>query len=246
MFDPYKGLVPIFLETDIPRSFRQIGSAVFVRVRGIRFLFTAAHVLDELERGQLLVPTSNGIEPIEGYYAFKDLLPEETREEDQVDMGYYKLSNHFADRISEIFTPIDMSNIQLIRHVNELSICSVSGYPASKAKKKGNEFSSEVYSYTGVVVGPDIYEKHQLNPEFEIVIGFTQKTAVNVEGQPFPTPSLKGLSGGGIFAWPNEFDGFPPWSERKLVGIMHSYKKRDNLIVGTNMIAYLAGITKHV
>jgi hypothetical protein len=95
-FDPYDSLVPVFLETEIPRRIRQVGTAIFRELWGEPFLITAAHVTDELRNGVLLVPTVQGLSPIDGYMAHIDLPPEVSRLEDDVDIAYYRLSTELA------------------------------------------------------------------------------------------------------------------------------------------------------
>lgn len=51
--DPYDALVPMFLNTDLPKRLCQIGSAIFVELHSEPFLFTAAHVTDNLRNDEL-------------------------------------------------------------------------------------------------------------------------------------------------------------------------------------------------
>lgn len=91
-FDPYDSLVPVFLKTEIPKRVHQIGTAIFRELWGEPFLFTAAHVTDKIKNGMLLVPTAEGLSPIDGYMAHIDLPPEVSRLDDSVDIAYYRLS----------------------------------------------------------------------------------------------------------------------------------------------------------
>jgi hypothetical protein len=136
-FDPYDSLVPVFLETEIPRRIRQVGTAIFRELWGEPFLITAAHVTDELRNGVLLVPTVQGLSPIDGYMAHIDLPPEVSRLEDDVDIAYYRLSTEFAAQLSYHFKPLPQGGGEVIRSALELTVCSASGYPASKGKKNG-------------------------------------------------------------------------------------------------------------
>lgn len=58
----------------------------------------------------------------------------------------------------------------------------------------------------------------------------------------FPTPSLKGSSGGGIFAWPPGAELSDDWSLPRLVGVVHSFKEKEGLIIGTTLVPVLAAI----
>lgn len=243
-FDPYDSLVPVFLKTEIPKRVHQIGTAIFRELWGEPFLFTAAHVTDELKNGTLLVPTADGLSPIDGYMAHIDLPPEISRLDDSVDIAYYRLSTEFAAQLLSQFKPLPQGRGEVIRSAHELTVCSASGYPASKGKKNGNTFSSEIYSFRGVVAQQDTYDQFNLSPEQSIIIHFHKKRAVRPGTMDaFPTPSLKGTSGGGIFAWPPGSELSDDWSLPRLVGIIHTFKEREGLIIGTTLLPVLAAVT---
>lgn len=243
-FDPYDSLVPVFLSIEIPKRVLQIGTAIFRELQGEPFLLTAAHVTDELKNGTLLVPIEAGLSPIEGYMAHIDLPPEVSRLNDNVDIAYYRLSTQFAVQLSYHFKPLPQGCGEVIRSARELTVCSASGYPASKGKKNGGTYSSEIYSFRGVIAQQETYDRLDLSPEQAIIIHFHKKRAVHPETRgAFPTPSLKGSSGGGIFAWPRGSETSNDWSLPRLVGIIHTFKEREGLIIGTTLLPVLAAIT---
>ena len=127
-FDPYDSLVPVFIETEIPKRVHQMGTAIFREMWGEPVLITAAHVTDELKNGVLLVPTVQGLSPIDGYMAYIDLPPEVSRLEDNVDIAYYRLSSEFAAQLSYHFKPLPQGRGEVIQSALELTVCSASGY----------------------------------------------------------------------------------------------------------------------
>lgn len=242
-FDPYDSLVPVYLNTDLPKRFQQIGTAVFWELHGEPFLLTAAHVTDEMGCGELQVPTKSGFSPIEGYVGFIDLPPELHRHQDSVDIAYYRLTSRFASELSSFFMPLPQERSQLITSALELTVCSASGYPASKSKKNGNECSSDIFSFRGVVAQQKTYDDFGLSPNKNIIIHFDKKIAVYPETlEAFPTPGLRGISGGGIFAWPKGSELSNDWSLPILVGIVHTYKEREGLIIGTTFLPVVTAI----
>jgi hypothetical protein len=242
--DPYDALVPIFLKTDLPQRLRQMGTAIFVELHGEPFLYTAAHVTDDRKHGNLLVPIHDELWPIDGYVAYIDLPPEISRSEDDIDIAYYRLSSDFASALCHHFRPLPQTRCELILNAMELSVCSASGYPASKAKKSAEgTLSSEVFSFRGVAASEDIYKKLNLSPKSNIVISFNKKRAVNPDTfEKSPTPSLKGVSGGGIFAWPKGEEISSDWSRPKLVGLVHTFKEKEGLIIGTTLLPVITAI----
>lgn len=241
-FDPYDCLVPIFIETEIPQRTEQFATAVFVQNDMGYFLYTAAHVTDDIENGTFLVPTGGHLQELDGYFAYIDLLPENERKDDHIDIAYFKLSNAMASKLFHNYKPAKAGqHTKLIKSAFELTVCSVAGYPASKGKKRGDVFSSEVYSFTGIRAGQDVYDAYELDPVLNIIMHFNQENVVNLKnGDKFTPPSMNGVSGGGIFAWPVPVSEIPDWSERKLVGIFHTYKKREKLIIGTTLLPLLS------
>jgi hypothetical protein len=243
-FDPYDALVPIFHSSESPRRLQQIGSAVFLHIDCEPFLLTAAHVTDALNAGDLLVPTEHGLAPIDGYMAYIDLPPQVTRSTDYIDIAYYRLTTAFADSLSHQFTGLPQSRRLLLESAHDLTVCSASGYPVSKSKKVGTTLSSEIFSFRGVVAEPDTYHHLGLSPESSIVIHFNKQFAINPETlKPFPTPGLRGISGGGLLAWPHGAEISDDWSLPSLVGIVHTFKEREGLIIGTTFLPILAAIT---
>ena len=55
-------------------------------------------------------------------------------------------------------------------------------------------------------------------------------------------PHPKGISGGAIFSWPKDIQTRQKEPEFHLVGIGHTYKETENLLIGTRINAYLASI----
>ena len=222
----------------------QFATAVFVEILDQPFLLTAAHVTDKSKLGQLVVPTGDGFETIDGYMAYIDLPPEVHRSEDTTDIAYYRLSTEFANCLAQLFRVMPRERRQLIKSAHEFSMYTASGYPASKAKRTGDQRSSEVFSFRGSVAGTDIYERLDLSPDSSIVIHFQRKQAVDTtEFEPTSTPGLNGISGGPIFAWPRGMELLTDWSLPKMVGLVHTYKEREGLIIGTTMSPVLAAIT---
>jgi hypothetical protein len=243
-FDPYDSLVPVFLKTEIPQRLRQMGTAIFVELHGEPFLYTAAHVTDDRKHGELLVPIHDGLWPIEGYVAYIDQPPEIPRSKDDIDIAYYRLSSGFAAALCHHFQPLPQSRCELIMTAMELAVCSAAGYPASKGRKSAEgTLSSEVFSFRGVAACEDVYEKLGLSPEMNIVINFSKKRAIHPDTfEKFPTPSLKGVSGGGIFAWPKGEETSSDWSLPKLVGLAHTFKEKEGLIIGTPLLPIITAI----
>jgi hypothetical protein len=242
-YDPYDSLVPVFIRTQSNHRPKQFATAVFFELHGEPFLLTAAHVTDERTNGELLVPTGAGFVPIEGYMSYIDVLPEERRGNDQIDIAYFRLSTHFANELAREFRVLPQARSQLLQSAHEFSVYSASGYPASKAKRRDELHYSEVFSFRGNVASQSVYEALGLAPDMSIVLHFHRKQALDHETfELTSTPGLSGISGGAIFAWPRGQEFSQDWSLPKLVGVVHSFKEKEGLIIGTTFLPIVAAI----
>src|SRR6185503_14811037 len=155
-----------------------------------------------------------------------------------------RLSLRFADQLCHHFIPMPANRREIVQTALELGVCSASGYPITKAKKNGSVRSSEVFSFRGVAASEEMYKKLSLSPTMNIVIRFHKDRAVRPEdGKRFPTPSLRGISGGAIFAWPHGAELSSDWSLPRLVGLVHSYREREGLVIGTTLLPILTAIS---
>ncbi len=111
--DPQNAVVPIFAKHKYTDKLEQVGTGIFIDFLSQPFLFTAAHVTDELEQTKLMVPVYGGIDPIEGYVAHINLLPEMSRNDDNIDIAYYRLSTKFAQLMCVYFKPLPQSRCLL-------------------------------------------------------------------------------------------------------------------------------------
>ncbi|MEN5198680.1 hypothetical protein ABE525_05600 [Pseudomonas wadenswilerensis] len=241
--DPHDSLVPIFVEQLSSGKIEQVGTGIFIEFQGAPFLFTAAHVTDIAKYGSLMAPTKNGISKIDGYMAYVDLPPECKRDEDSVDIAYFRLDSNFARNLTAHFKPLHQARCEILHDVTDPGIYSVCGYPASKARQKDDIFSSELASYRGLSAEAEIYSELELSTESSIIISFRKKNAISpLDGKKMNPLSPRGVSGGGIFLWPPGHELSNDWSLTRLVGIFHTYKERKSLMIGTNLISIVMAI----
>lgn len=240
--DPSQALVPLFAEDPIKEGLQPVGSGVFVQFMQQPFLLTAAHVADTSGIGELLAPGFGGIEPIEGYVGQVACLPGQLRDDDRIDVAYYRLSKYSSRSLCTNFKPLPQSKLRLNEKLSPLSACSIYGYPASKTRRLGNRYSSELASYRGLVAPKSDYEQLGLESESSIVVRFSKKRAFDSVTFEKTNPiSPRGISGGGIFCWPRGSEFSHDWTLTSLIGIFHSYHTDIGLMVGTPLL-YVAGL----
>ena len=249
-FDSHDSVMPIFRQKSDRNTPEQFGSAVVVEWHGHTFLLTAAHVTDEL-RGEfeVLLPVAGGaLETLRGDFRFIDVLPEQSRSEDAIDVAYVRLTPDLAPQVAQAFTPVPAAAIDFLPAKywsNEYPcICSATGYPTSKARLENGAHSIDIWSYAGTLITDDAtYDRLGFSKELNILLRYDRTKTINLnhaEPRIASAPNLKGVSGGGIFLWPDfpdDVDSFPPVFGRKLVGIVHSYLPHENLIVGSSLLS---------
>jgi hypothetical protein len=71
---------------------------------------------------------------------------------------------------------------------------------------------------------------------------FSRKSYCTRDGMQKMSPHPKGISGGAIYSWPKDIQTRKKDFDFHLVGIGHTYKEKDNLLVGTRINPYLASI----
>lgn len=240
--DPDDALVPLFAKAAHNGTLQHVGTGIFIEFMGEPFLFTAAHVTDALNDVELLVPGYGGMHPIEGYVGHVDLLPEQSRASDQIDVAYYRLSTLCSRSLCTHFRPLPHSRCRLVTNALELGVCSVFGYPASKLKKIGDVYSSETSAYRGVAALQSDYDVEGLSPESSIIVRFHKKRAVDRAMKRINPIGARGVSGGGIFAWPDGHELSEDWSLPALVGIFHTYNESKGLMIGTPLLFVAAAV----
>jgi len=126
---------PIFVryENDIVE---QIGSGVLLRIKDKMFLLTAAHVSDWSEKGDLCIPTKNGIQAIAGYFASILSPMGLRRSKDKIDMFYFQLDNSLVKNMHEDFKPLHRNECWLTDNTLPDDLYTFSGFPLNKSKKK--------------------------------------------------------------------------------------------------------------
>ena len=236
----FDSLCPLFLNHKYKNQMEQIGTGVIISISQTYFLLTAAHIIDKTEYGDLFVPCNKILEPVEGLYSCLKIPEDRTRDDDKIDIGYIKLKNQFAERLHKSINPLSSEDIYFIDDATESVIYTFAGYPLSKSKVSQQRAQSKPFYYSGLSVEKGLYLNYGYNPLKNIIVHFRRDMSVTQEGDTTFPPFPRGISGGGIFVWPEDFMGqiIPP--NRKLIGIAHTYK--DNLLIGTNIREFFKAI----
>ena len=240
MRDQLESIIPVFLDVEGER-FCQVASGVLIEFRGENFILTAGHVIDHLERGDLMVPCSNNkIVSIDGVCAY--IKPVKGRSEDFLDYGYFKLDKSFAIEMKKSFYAISEEEFGIKEFYSENEKISFGGFPHRKSNVAGGIASANDYIYGAYNANAGEYEKLNFPADANIVAKFNRKKTINpYTGQVQIAPLPHGISGGGVFVWPEVLKELIP-SNRRLIGIGHTYKERGGYFIGTRLEIILRAI----
>lgn len=239
-------ILPIFYNDKHSSILEHIGSCVLLQIGEEVFLLTAAHVTDRSVTGILLIPTIDGIAPIRGY--LYDYLPSKyhTRDQDTEDIAYYRLDSNFLDQLDPSYPPIGLNDLLLSDHLEDGDYFTFAGYPWRKTKSSNGLHESEIVTYTGHALSKEQYEKFNYDRIIHIVIRMRKRKTYSTLYQSHQTaPHPQGISGGAVLSWPRSFYDRHFQPDLKLAGICHSFRRQDNLLVSTRIIAYLLLILRN-
>ena len=243
IMDQLNSVCPIFIKKESLR-FSQFGSGVLIDFRGQVFLLTAAHVIDELANGAaLLIPhRNNEIRELEGSYAYWKARGD--RSSDIHDYGYFKLDEEFALGLRELFYFVNEHEFGIKEAYEPFDLFTFAGFPFRKSNVSGRTASTEFFAYNSTHASPSVYEKIGCSLGANIVSRFNRKQGYNPHAKLMQLPVLPhGICGGGVFVWPSTFAKLPP-SDRRLVGVGHTFKK-EGLFIATRLEIFLNAILRN-
>jgi hypothetical protein len=238
--------LPLFRRSRHDHAPEQFASAVVVEFFGALYLLTAAHVTDELYRDtEVLLPVGGGqLLPLLGEFRHIDIGPDQRRSEDTLDVAYIRLPPDLVAGVRGAWVPVPKGGTESLPFEHwpgaKSRICSATGYPVSKARRTDGAHQIDIWSYGGMLVtDAETYDRLGYTTALNILLRYDVTKALYLE-QSGPvvrrSPNLRGVSGGGIFLWPDITGPTVPVLGRKLVGIVHSYLPHENLIVGSNLL----------
>ncbi|MCB0732212.1 MAG: hypothetical protein KDC88_14395 [Ignavibacteriae bacterium] len=241
MKDQFDSICPIFFQHKDFGKTIQIGSGILFKIGNYSFLLTVSHIIDFLEKGDLLVPCKDRIDSIEGAYSFLAIKKGLTRNDDREEMTYFKLTDEFANRLHDDFVFLEPEDI-IINDVFDFNFYTFSGYPYRKSRSKNHKISTEMFNYTGFIVSAELYSALNYDPKIHIVVKYRRTMSVNPKGERITPPLPHGISGGGVFAWPNDYKNSLIPENRQIIGVGHTYLEKEDLFIGTKIIAFVQAI----
>jgi len=178
-----------------------IGSAVMLAIGPIRFLVSAAHVLNERSHHNLYFPTESELVPLRGDFTRIFSTAARTEEDDHVDLAVVRLSGDpwtsLDDKHFTQWLELDHAGHFLMDYAFALL-----GYPLTKQRDPvhGPFLVAQAYRLIALECGQRVYDQERFDPNVHLLVGFDKRKTWSVDGQE-TAPHLYGVSGGGLWSF---------------------------------------------
>ena len=218
-------VAPLYSEG--PRHPVLFGTGVLVRAGEIVFLVTAAHVVDQVERGPHYFGAGNMLLPLPTVRMTCPLPPSGSREDDEVDVGYWILDPEQISRLTSADT-LHPGDLELTEPTTppEQNQFYLSGFPASRQPRAFKDQSWEVKDFGFITDERSLndYAAVARDRQKHIFVDF-DKSDVYRAGERVDGPNLEGVSGGALWHVRGEVGVSP--QQPLLAGIVTTWRKRD-------------------
>jgi len=237
-----KRACPIYRQLG-PRRFEIIGTAVPVKDQKHAALLTAAHVLNQVEDGQVLIGGSHK------FLRFPVVTAKFTHSQHapavDIDVAAIALPAKFASELSEFYEFAGPPDIGEFETYDKFTLYVFVGFPHAKNRlthHKPGEPRIKPYFYVVreyAELGIDARKRAATHVTFQAPF----RSVPRVNGVQLTPPDPHGLSGCGV--WKMKFDrGTGNSSQPQLVGIGIEYVSQPGLFVATRVQAGLVAVSE--
>ncbi len=220
------------------------GTGVLFALGGIRFLLTAAHVLEHLHDGGLTAQAGGVLAYIGGDVTYLYDASRRSSDEDLVDIRIVRLAGQDwmatpLDRFLQ-WDELDHEPPSPQRHAFALL-----GYPWSKQPRgpQGTEMEAYAYRVLGLECESATYEQLGANPQVSLLIGFDKGHTWGPEGQ-LTAPDLYGASGCGLWRFGRRIREAVRPPRLSAIGVRWERQGRVKHVRGTRITPILAAIAQ--
>lgn len=236
-------IVPIFEAPRQDEDVTQVGTGVAIAIGPERYVLTAAHVTDSWKEKELYIPSNSGIVSVSGTLFSRPLSPNESRDDDMVDVSYFRLSPKLAEDLHDTIRPFQIDEMDLSGSCGAGDSFTFCGFPWRKTKRVGLSHQTEMATYTGHVVTEKDYLKCGCDRNVHVAIRFRLKKSYSWKHQSHKVaPHPQGISGGAALAWPRLLKDRMSVQALKLAGVVHTYKKQSDVLVATKIAPFIYAI----
>lgn len=210
------------------------GCGIFVNIDNLHFLFTAAHVMEDMINDIFVNTVKNGLITLDGEISKNAITT--ARSEDKVDILLIKLSQKTIDLLGDTYEYLNQDEIGINHKILELPLYVSVGYPATRKKRRKAErgLITTPYSFCTIPADQSVYSVLKCDCFQNVIVQYKKKSQRDYVTQNVDTgPDLFGISGSGLWFTSIVKDGD---LEKNLVAIMTEWPiENRNYIIGTRI-----------
>lgn len=224
----------------------QFGSGVLVRIGKYHFLFSVAHVLDELERDGVLIPGIGTFFHLSGQCGRTGLPGSGLRIDDRIDLAFFELNAETVKQLHQSLVFLNESDCDPLDMTETADVYTAIGYPAHKSDSGSDGVSTRLTSFSGDGVNDHRYRALGISKHSHLLMQYRHKKAIHYTTlNQGGSHDVSGVSGGGIFAWDKALPDPSALKQPKLVALVTEYHPNHHVFVGTRLSVLLSALHKH-
>ena len=242
---PKAGVCPIFRSLG-DDTIEQFGSGVLFRIGKTHFLLTAAHVLDDNKKYELLIPGEREIIPLNGHYAGMRMPESGNRYDDRYDVAYIRFEDDYVSEINSRLMFLNAQDCDPFDVSAPEDTYLVVGYPAAESTTTGNMVDTPIFTFSGEGVAGYRYKHLNLDPNHHLLVQFRPRMAYSHQTlKQGVTTKFPGVSGGGVYAWDKRLPDPVALRQPKLAAIVTEFRPHSNVFIATRISCFLACIRRN-
>lgn len=220
------------------------GTGVLLALGDIRFLLTAAHVLEHLHDGGLTAQAGKFLSYIGGEVTHLHSIPKHPTDEDLVDIRIVRLTGDewLSAPIERFLRWEELDHEPAVPRRHSFALL---GYPWSKQPDgpRGDTMEAYAYRVLGLECEMAVYETLGANPDVALLIGFDKRNTWGPDGQ-VTAPDLYGASGCGLWRFGRRIRDAVRPPVLSGIGVRWERQKKIKHVRGTRIRPILAAITR--
>lgn len=186
---------PIFALDERTRRVRHVGSCVLIIFEQELFAFSASHVFDSVGKYRLLIGCGDRLHPVGGDRFSSKRGPSGSHRDDFVDASVY----HMLEDVPEIARDgaLRLSDLDLLPAPRSHDLFVICGYREAMSRSTSTGHQAHLDVFSTIESSETHYEHFGRTREHHLLVDYSDQVLIG--GNWRKTPSLRGVSGGGIF-----------------------------------------------